>query len=91
MEAISPSTYMEYVSVGKNKRKILYMWLHKALYGFLRSALLLYHKLKGDLEAFGFLLNIYDYRVSNKWFNGSQMTVNWHVVSLKYPTRTQVR
>ena len=41
MEAISPSIYREYVSVGKKGRNILYVRLQKALYGCLLCDLLL--------------------------------------------------
>ena len=59
MEEIYQSTYRRYVSLGKNRINIPFVRLHKALYGFLCSALLFYRKLKGELEAFGFLLNLY--------------------------------
>ena len=53
------------------------------LYGCICSVLLLYHKIKGDLEDFGFLLNPHDACVANKWVNGSKLTVTWHVADLK--------
>ena len=59
------------------------MQLHKALYGCLCRALLFYHKLKGEFEAFGFLLNHYDACVYNKWVNAIQPVVTWHVDNLK--------
>ena len=83
MEAIPPSTYREYVSLGKNGRKILYVRLHKAIHGCLSSALQLYRKLKGDLEVFNFLINPYYPFVAIKWVNCSQMSVTWHVENLK--------
>ena len=60
MEAISQSTYREYISVINNRRNILYMWLEKALNGCFIRSLLSYCKLKGELEALGFVLSQYD-------------------------------
>ena len=91
MELISPSLYREYVSVGNNRKKILYVRLQKALYGRLYRNLLFYCKLKGEIETFGFLLNPYDSYVSNKWVNGRKMTATWNVYDIKYHTRMQVR
>ena len=45
---------------------ILYVRLKKALYGLLRSSLLFYRKLRGELEAYGFKINTYDPCVGNK-------------------------
>ena len=79
MEAISPSKYREYVSVGKNRINILYVQLKKALYDCIHSALILYRKLKGKLEDFGFLINPYDACIDNKWVNGTHITVTRHI------------
>ena len=70
-----PSMYRKYVTTGPNGEPILYMKLLKALYGLLRSALLFYTKLRGDLECMGFEVNPYDPYVSNNMINWSQMTV----------------
>ena len=56
--------------------------MQKALYGLLRSALLFYRHLVGDLER-SFVINPYDPCVANKQVGGSQMTVCWHVNDLK--------
>ena len=53
------------------------------LYGLLKSALLFYKKLVGELIECGFKLNLYDPCVADKMINGSQMTVVWHVDTLK--------
>ena len=47
---LEPTMYQKYVTVGPNKEPILYVRLMKALYGLLRSALLFYKKLRGDLD-----------------------------------------
>ena len=52
-------------------------------YGCLKSALLFYEKLVGDLEAYGFRINIYGLCVTNKIIVGKQLTVCWHVDDLK--------
>jgi hypothetical protein len=57
--------------------------MQKALYGLLRSALLFYCKLVGNLEGKGFVLNPYDLCIANKTINGKQMTICWHVDNLK--------
>ena len=45
---------------------IIYVRLKKALYGILRSSLLFYRKLRGELEAYGFKINPYDPCAGNK-------------------------
>ena len=75
--------YQTYVTTGPNKEPILYVKLLKALYGLLRSALLFYKKLRGDLEKMGFDVNPYELCVANKTINGSQMTMTWHADDLK--------
>jgi hypothetical protein len=63
---------------------VLYVKLHKALYGCLRSALLFYKKLLRDLEGRGFVVNPYDPCVANKTINSKQFTITWHVDDLKF-------
>ena len=72
---LQPELYRKYVITGKNGEPLLYVKLLKALYGLLRSALLFYKKLAGDLVNMGFEINPYDPCVANKDVNGSQMTV----------------
>ena len=45
---------------------ILYVRLKKALYVLLRSRLLFYRKLRGELEAYGFKINHFDPCVGKK-------------------------
>ena len=80
---LEPTMYRKYVTVGPNGEPILYVPLLKALYGLLRSALLFYKKIQGDLEKMGFEVNPYDPCVAIKTINGSQMTVTWHVDDLQ--------
>jgi hypothetical protein len=57
--------------------------MEKAMYGLLKSALLFYRLLVGNLSNNGFVLNPYDPCVANKVIDGQQMTVIWHVDNLK--------
>lgn len=83
MAMTAPAVYRDYISVDGRGNKVLYVRLKKALYGLLKSALLFYRKLWGDLSSLGFEINPYDPCVANKMVDGSQMTVCWHVDDLK--------
>jgi hypothetical protein len=78
----APEIYRPYMCLEDGK-KILYVKLKKALYGCLKSALLFYKKLSGDLTEMGFNINPYDPCVANKLIEGKQMTIVWHVDDLK--------
>jgi hypothetical protein len=62
---IAPNIYCNYITLEPNNQLVLYMKLQKALYGFLRSALLCYKKCFEDLESKDFELNPYDPCVAN--------------------------
>jgi hypothetical protein len=80
---LEPKIYRKYVTRDAKGKPILYVRLLKALYGLLRSALLFYRKLRGELEAYGFEVNPYDPCVANMMTpSGKQMTVMWHVDDL---------
>ena len=66
MVHIAPQIYRPYVNMDKKGTHILCVRLKKALYGLLRSSLLFYRKLRGDLGAYGFKINSYDPYVGNK-------------------------
>ena len=57
---ITPQIYRPYVNMDKKDTPILYVRLKKVLYGLLRSSLLLYRKIRGELDAYGFKINPYD-------------------------------
>ena len=80
---LSLITVRKYITYGRNGDAILYVTLQKALYGCLKSALLFYRKLVGEIVEKGFELNPYDPCVANKIVNGKQMTITWHVDDLK--------
>jgi hypothetical protein len=82
MVKTAPEIYRKYVFIENNK-PVLYVKLQKTLYGCLRSALLFYLKLLGDLEANGFVLNPYDPCVANNMVNGKHFTITWHVDDLR--------
>jgi hypothetical protein len=83
MLQVVPNLYRKYISVDRKGMAKLYVKMQKAIYGHLRSALLLYNKLVANLESIGFKLNPYDPCVANKEVNGTQMMVCWHVDNLK--------
>jgi hypothetical protein len=57
--------------------------LTKALYGTLQAALLFWQNLSSQLEKWGFVINPYNFCVTNKFINGKQCTIVWHVDDLK--------
>jgi hypothetical protein len=80
MVKTNPRLYRQYVVLEKG-RSVLYLRLQKALYGMMKSALLFYKKLVGELQDVGFEINPYDPCIVNKMVNGSQMTTRWHVMT----------
>ena len=63
---VEPSLYCKYVITSSKDEPMLYVKLHKALYGLLRSALLFYRKLSQQLVDNGFTINNYDPCVATK-------------------------
>jgi hypothetical protein len=81
---ICPGVYDKYVvHEGKQKQKVLYVRMLKALYGMLISSILYYKKFRKDIEGIGFEVNPYDICVANRMVEGKQHTVTWHVDDLK--------
>lgn len=83
MARVDPSLHRKYISSDDKKMSILYVRLHKAIYGLLKSALLFYQKLRGQLEGNSFKVDPYDPCIANKWVGGGQLTLKWHVDNLK--------
>ena len=83
MVKVDPTIYRKFITTTSKGKSLLYVKIHKSLYGLLHSALLFYHKLVKDLEAEGFTINPYDPCVSNKLINGKKMTIVWHVDDIK--------
>ena len=82
MGMVAPQICFKFISIEKGQ-KVLYVKVHKALYGMLKSALLFYKKLRTDLECKGYRINPHDACVANKIINSKQMTILWHVDDLK--------
>ena len=66
MVHIALQIYRTYVKMDRRGTPVLYVRLKKALYGLLRSSLVFYRKLHGELEVYGFKINPYDPCVGNK-------------------------
>jgi hypothetical protein len=49
---IAPEVYRRYVTANKKGTPVLYVKLQRALYGSMRASLLLYRKLRLELEAY---------------------------------------
>ena len=75
MVATTHKIYRPFVTYGTGNVPVLYVKLKKALYRCLKSALLFYEKLRGDLEGIGFKINPYDPCDENAVVKGQQMTV----------------
>jgi hypothetical protein len=59
MVKVAPNLYRKYITVDKKGAAILYVKMQKSMYSLLRSALLFYKMLVGELESSGFKLNPY--------------------------------
>ena len=56
MEKTETSIHQKFVTI-ENIKTVLYVKFQKALYGYLRSALLFYENLVSDLKSRGFIIN----------------------------------
>ena len=65
MEA-DPTLYRPFMSYATGQT-VLYVLLQSSLCYYLKSVLLFYEKLVGDLEAYGFNINLCDPCVANKY------------------------
>ena len=79
---IDHDMYHPHMVMEKGK-PVIYVELLKALYGTLRAARLFWETLSGKLQEWGFTLNAYDSCVANKYVDGQQCTITWHVDDLK--------
>ena len=83
MIQVAPSLYRKYITMEGKGMLVLYLKMEKAMYGLLKSSLLFYRLLVGNLTKNRFILNPYDPCVANEMVDGKQMTVVWHVDNLK--------
>ena len=79
---IAPHIYKPFL-IFERGQPTLYCIITKALYGMIKSPLLLYRRMRRDMEAEGFTINPYDICVATKMVNGSQLTLLWHVDDIK--------
>ena len=77
MVAADPELYRPFMSYAE-VQEVIYVRLKKALYGCLKIVLMLYEKLVGYLEVYGFKINSYHLCVANKMVDEKQLTVCWH-------------
>ena len=56
---IDPHVYQNFVKY-KDKKKVIYVEMKKALYGMLQSSLLYYKKFRTDLKRIGFIIKPYN-------------------------------
>ena len=70
--------YRQYVRYEQGK-KVLYLKVLRAIYGYIESALQWYNLYTQTLKAEGYILNEYDRCVANKNINVKQCTVSWYV------------
>ena len=61
--------------VIKNGKIVLYMKLVRAIYEYLKPALLWYNLYPNTLKGMGFEINPYDKCIANKIINGNQCTI----------------
>ncbi len=80
--AIAPEVYADYAT-KENGVTVIYLEILKAVYGMIKSPLLLYRQIQKDLEEAGFKINPYDICVANKMVNGKQLTVLWQMDDMK--------
>ena len=80
---IDPSYHMNVIWSKDHKKKFVYGWLVKAVYGTLLGAIIFYNKLSKHLTDHGFVQNEYDMCTFNKMVNGEQITIQFHVDDLK--------
>ena len=69
----------------QKEKKQMYVRLSKEIYGTLKAALLYYRKLSKELREYGFVIKPYYPCVTNKWTDGGQLTMVWHVDDMKAP------
>lgn len=77
MVATAPEVYHKYISYGKRGEAELCIRLQKALHGCLKSALLFYCCLVGEMKEIGFELSPFEV------IQGRQCTTCWHMDDLK--------
>ena len=80
---INPSYYKNIIWSKDSKKKFLYSWLIKAVYGTLLRAIIFYNKLSKYLTDHRIFQNKYDMCTFIKMVNGKQINLQLHVDDLK--------
>ena len=80
---IDSSYHNQIIWSKDHKRKFLYGWLIKAVYGTLLGVMVFYNKLSKHLTNHGFIQNKYNMCTFNKIVNSVQVTVHFHVDDMK--------
>ena len=70
MVKVDPNLHRRFVSTDSKGHMIFYVEIQKALYGIIKSVLLFYLKMAGDLTRAGLKLNPYDPCTMNKIVGG---------------------
>ena len=83
MVKVDPELYRKHVRINIKWNYILYMKMHKDIYGLSRDILLFYKNSTSNLEVYFFVINPYNCYIANMETNGSHMTVVWHFRYLK--------
>jgi hypothetical protein len=83
LTSIAPDVYESYVTIGKKREKQLLVKCLTALYCTMVASLLYYKKFVKSLISKRFKLNPYDPCIVNKWVNGKQLNVCFHVDDCK--------
>ena len=71
--------YNKHIITLKNRKRVLYLKVQRAIYGCIESALCWYNLYSDTLKNEGFTINPYDECVANKIIDGKQCTITWYV------------
>ena len=80
--SLDKEMHAPYVEYHKGK-KVLFLVVHRAIYGLVQSPMLWYKAFRKEIEDQGFTVNPYDPCVANKMVDGSMLTLLWHVDDVK--------
>lgn len=80
--SVAPEIWKKYFAM-ETRQQVFHIELSKALHSLLKSTLKFHLKLVKDLKHLGFKLNKYDGCIANRYIDGKQQMVTWHVDDLK--------
>ncbi len=76
------------IVTSKSGKEVLYVRLAKALYGYVKSALLWYELFTSVLKKYGFVLNPYDLVWQTARFRGNSVQLRGMLMTISSHTRT---